>query len=160
MQFVLISAGFCIGKDMVSNSRSLSIIADTEEDSLFCVKKCPYYNFETDSYISGITIPKAIEGRNKNLTSILKDVTDSISCKYKYIENELILIMDIIVDSQGIVRGAIVTKKSIHNNIELEITKYALHLFKNEQYVPAFHRKPITYFFPFIFKKNFQHQRD
>lgn len=122
------------------------LIVDNVEDSLYCEN---YYNKDTENII--IFAPeKNITGKNISLDSIYLKTWKCLELSLCKLENDYLGAMTIVVDSLGKVRGAILTQQ---NGDHKDIARIAFHLLKSEEYVPAFYRKPITFFFPFVIRK-------
>jgi len=131
-----------------SNIRDIPlIIADNENDSIFVRKQYPY-DFDSNEYpLSTIVAESSIRGKTNALEAIMNNVRDSITTKYEVLKETLV--MSVVIDEQGIVRGAVI----LTGFGDIDIARYALRLFKHEQYIPAYRRnQPITYFIPFILR--------
>lgn len=126
------------------------IIAESKEDSCFCIKKYPYYDFENQSPIMGVLVPaQTIRGKEKSLIEICLATQESVYKQYKDSAKNMIISLDVLVDKKGIIRGAVIPE---NGEMAYEISVYALSLLRQEEYIPAIHRKPITYTFHFLMR--------
>ncbi len=127
------------------------IISDNMEDSMFCAKHFPYYNFDNESIIYGImTHEKSIQGKDMPLIDILYEVKNQILQRFSSFPEAKILSISILVDKNGKVRGGITNKQQESDYL---ILRCIFDLIKEYKYVPAYNRgKPITFCFSFIVK--------
>lgn len=124
------------------------IIAKNKKDSCFCIKKYPYYDFENQSPILGVTVPEQeIRGKEKSLVDICLATQKLVYKQYKDSVKNMMISLDVLVDENGEIRGAIIPD---NGRMAYEISAYALSLLREEGYRPAIHRKPITYTFHFM----------
>lgn len=108
----------------------------------------PYYNLGPDTYITGLHFPQRIEGRYCSIDTIYKRINNKLIDMYHdKIEKGYYLIMPIMVDSLGKVRGAIIERGQ-----KDEIALKAFSLFKKEEYIPAYLRGPKTSWITFVFR--------
>lgn len=127
------------------------IISDNMEDSMYCAKHFPYYNFDNESIIYGIMTPeKSIQGKDMPLIDILYEVKNQILLRFRTFSEGKILSISILVDKNGKVRGGITNKQQESDYL---IIRYIFDLIKKYKYVPAYNRgQPITFCFSFIVK--------
>lgn len=146
--FLLLPVGIIAQND---SKEHFYIISDNLDDSLYCAKHYPYYDFENESIVYGIMTPeKLIQGKDLPLIDIFLDVKNHLLKHYNTLEEGKILSISILVDNNGIVRGG-VTNYDLKQ--EYTIMRYVFEQFKGYNYIPAYVRgKPITFCFSFIVK--------
>lgn len=131
-------------------SQKLQIMADNLEDSVFCLSKFPY-DFDNEMFFYGTGTPeKSINGKNDELITILSSVKDSVLIRFSDKKKGQMIVLTIIVDKCGVVRGA------VHHEIlqdNFKIVKYAYDLLKTYSYTPAINRgQTISSSFDFVVK--------
>lgn len=138
------------------NNEQYSIIADSKEDSLFCAKYCPFYDFDSKENIIGITIPDQIVSLPEDNMIQLLDATQIIlESTFGYNPQGLPLVLYVVVDNTGIVRGIIVDTGNHQSKRSEDAAHVAFNYLKRKKFIPASLRgKPITYGFSVLAKIN------
>ena len=134
----------CYGS--VFSQEKYSIIADSKEDSLFCVKYCPFYDFDSQENIIGISLPdQMVSLPEDNLIQLLDATRIVLESAFGYNPQGLPLVLYVVVDNTGVARGVIVNTANHHNKRSEDAARVAFDYLKTKVYIPAALRgKPIT----------------
>lgn len=142
----------CYGK--VFSQENYFIIADSSEDSLFCAKHCPFYDFDSKANIIGMTLPeKMVSIPGDNMTQLSKSAQIVLESTFGYNPIGLPLVLYVVVDDSGIARGVIVNATNHQSKRSQYAARVAYDFLKTKEYNPASLRgKPITYGFTVLAK--------
>lgn len=138
------------------NNEQYSIIADSKEDSLFCAKYCPFYDFDSKENIIGITMPDQIVSLPEgNMIQLLDATQIVLESTFGYNPQDLPFLLYVVVDITGIVRGVIVDTANHQRKRAEEVAHVAFDFIKTKEFIPASLRgEPITYGFSILARIN------
>ncbi len=111
-----------------------SIVSDTPEDSIFCAKHCPFYDFSTQEELYGTAIPEQLVDRKNGRMEDLVEETNNVV--FKGIEYH-VLFLYVIVDSAGVTRGLIVMNCTERKDEKLFLANRAFEYLKGIEFIPA-----------------------
>ena len=145
----------CYGK-IFSQENSYIIISDSSEDSLYCAKYCPFYDFDSKENIIGITLPdKLVSLPDDNMIQLLDSTRILLESTFGYNPQGLPFVFYVVVDDSGIVRGIIVDAANHQKKRAEDAAHVAFDYIKTKEFIPAsLRREPITYGFSILAKIN------
>lgn len=128
------------------------IVSNSSNDSLFCSKHCPFFDFDQNAIINGSTIPdQFVEYQNDSLIHLQTATKLFLESTFGYDPEGVILWLYVMVDTMGVARG-IITKVS-NNEIPRLAAQTAFDYLKTKRFSPATLRgNPIPYGFPIVAK--------
>ncbi len=111
-----------------------SIVSETPEDSIFCAKHCPFYDFSTQEELYGTTIPEQlVERKNGRMEDLVEETNNVV---YTGIEDH-VLYLFVVVDSVGVTRGLIVMNCTERKDEKLFLANRAFEYLKGIEFIPA-----------------------
>lgn len=111
-----------------------SIVSDTPEDSIFCAKHCPFYDFSTQEELYGTAIPEQlVERKNGRMEDLVEETNNVV---FKGIEYH-VLFLYVVVDSAGVTRGLIVMNCTEEKDEKLFLANRAFEYLKGIEFIPA-----------------------
>lgn len=125
------------------------IVSGSKDDSLFCAKHYSFYDFDTNEYIVGSSLPDQMVGwKGGCLFQLQEALMLLLESTFGYDSTNTPSVFHIVIDNMGVTRGVIVNTKQ-HNSTILELAAHIVFDYlQTEEFTPAIlRRKPITYDF-------------
>lgn len=125
-------------------------IAFSEEDRRFCQE---YRKLKIEETGTHIWPDHIIESERGNIDSVLQEIKTKTLVHYGHLDCFRSLYVDIVVDTNGVVRGGYLVKKV--SSCEMEAARYIVRLFQKEKFIPASIRgRKVVYDIPFLIKND------
>lgn len=131
-----------------------SIVADSCDDSLFCVRHNPFFDFETQGIITGTTIPdQNVTLRHGSMNQLQEAIKLILDSTFGYSIQGIPVAFSIVVDTSGVARGVIVKTSSPINIVSLSAARVVFNFLKTKSFIPAsLHGKPVISVFPVVYR--------
>lgn len=150
--FCLIGCGKVFSQD--NHSINYTIVSDSSEDSLFCTKYCSFFDFQTGGIITGSTIPdQLIALPHRSIDQLLKAIQMIMDSAFEHSNQGTIITFSIMVDTSGVVRGAIVNTANPISKVSMLAARVVYDYLKTKVFIPAsLHGRPVPSEIPIVYR--------
>lgn len=144
----------CIACDSCYSQAKYTIVAGSKIDSMYCVEHCPFFDFHTLEEIHGSTMPDhMISVKNGKIEQLQTSTKQVLESTFGHSSQGTPVSINIVVDSVGVARGAIVNAANNSNGLPELAARVAFDYLKTVEFLPAtLHGKPIASVIPVFFR--------